>query len=130
MSRTRQAKREARQLFRLCLSNGLLDAERVRQVVRSVSQSRNRNRFLVLARFRRLVELDCTRRAATIESAAPLPPAMRDDLQAALSRRYGPGLNFAFRETPALIGGLRVTVGNDVYDGSVQGRLAALSEGF
>lgn len=130
MSRTRQARRDARQLFRLCLSDGLLDAERVGQVVRSVSQSKNRNRFLVLARFQRLVELDCTRHSATIDSATPLPPALREELQAALSRRYGAGLSVTFRETPALIGGMRVTVANDVYDGSVQGRLAALNEHF
>lgn len=130
MSRTRQAKRDARQLFRFCLSDGLLDEQRVRQMVQRISETRNRNRFLVLARFRRLVELDCTKHTATIESAMPLPPGMREGLQAGLSRRYGPGLTVSFRESAALIGGMRITVGNDVYDGSVQGRLAALEDHF
>jgi F-type H+-transporting ATPase subunit delta len=130
MNRTRQAKQDARRLFRLCLSNGLLDEERVRQVAQQISETRNRNRFLVLARFRRLVELDCTKHTAVIESAAPLPRELREGIQNGLSRRYGPGLAFSFRDNPALIGGMRVTIANDVYDGSVRGRLAALDDRF
>ena len=130
MKRTKQARREAKQLFRLCLVNGLLDEGRVRQVVRRVSQTRNRNRFNVLSQFRRLVKLDCTRHTATVESATPLPPGMQVSVQAELSRLYGPGLNTSFAHSPALIGGMRVKVGSDVYDGSVQARLATLEAGL
>jgi F-type H+-transporting ATPase subunit delta len=130
MNRTQQAKRDARQLFRHCLSNGMLNEERVRQIVQRVSVTKNRNRFRVLARFRRLVELDSTKHTATIESTTPLGTEFQDGLQVGLSRRYGPGLTLTFRDNPALIGGIRITVGNDVYDGSVRGRLAALDDRF
>ena len=126
MKRTKQARRDAKQLFRLCLVNGLLDEGRVRQVVRRVSETRNRSRFNVLSEFRRLVKLDCARHTATVESATPLPPGMQASVQAGLSRAYGPGLNTSFSHSPALIGGMRIKVGSDVYDGSVQARLAAL----
>ena len=130
MKRTKQARREAKQLFRLCLANGLLDEGRVRQVVQRVSQTRNRNRFNVLSQFRRLVKFDCTRHTATVESATPLSPGMQASVQAGLSLVYGPGLNTSFLHSPALIGGMRVKVGSDVYDGSVQARLAALEARF
>ncbi len=130
MNRTRQSRRDARQLFRLCLANGLLDEHRVRQVVQRVGETRNRNRLSVLAQFRRLVRLDCTRHTATVESAIPLPPGIQASLQAGLSRVYGPGLTISFTDSPALIGGMRIKIGNDVYDGSVQSRLAALDERF
>jgi F-type H+-transporting ATPase subunit delta len=45
-----------------------------------------------------------------------------------LIRQYGPGLAFTFTQKPALIGGVRIQVGGDVYDGTVQGRLAALQQ--
>ena len=45
-----------------------------------------------------------------------------------LVKRYGAGLNFTFRQNPALIGGMRIQVGSDVYDGSIQSRLAQLEE--
>ena len=130
MKRTEQARRDAKQLFRLCVANGLLDEGRVRQVVQRVGETRNRNRFNVLAQFRRLVQLDCTRHTATVESATPLPPGMQVSVQAELSRMYGPGLNTSFAHSPALIGGMRVKVGSDVYDGSVQARLATLEARF
>lgn len=60
----------------------------------------------------------------------PLPPQTQSQLQADLSRIYGAGLSFVFVENPALLGGLRIQVGGDVYNGSVQGRLAALQECF
>ena len=58
MNRTQQARRLSKQLFRLCLVNGLLDEGRVRRVVRRVAESRNRDRFNVLSQFLRLVKLD------------------------------------------------------------------------
>jgi F-type H+-transporting ATPase subunit delta len=67
---------------------------------------------------------------ATVESATPLPPDMQVSVQAELSRMYGPGLNTSFAHSPALIGGMRVKVGSDVYDGSVQARLATLEARF
>jgi F-type H+-transporting ATPase subunit delta len=130
MNRTRQAKRDAKQLFRLCLVDGSLDEGRMRQVIERVCESKNRNRLNVLAQLRRLVELDRARHTATVESATPLPLAMQASVQAEISRVYGPGLTISFIDSPALIGGMRIKVGSNVYDGSVQARLAALEESF
>ena len=49
------------------------------------------------------------------------------DIQADLARVYGPGLNTSFALNLDLIGGVRIRVGSDVYDGSVRARLAALA---
>jgi F0F1-type ATP synthase delta subunit len=35
-----------------------------------------------------------------------------------------------FAENAGLIGGMRVKIGDDVFDGSVKSRLASLSESF
>jgi F-type H+-transporting ATPase subunit delta len=126
MKKPRQARRDARQLFRLCLADGLLDDGRVRQVVHRVGETTSRNRLVILSHFRRLVRLDCARRTATVESATPLPADLQAGIQAGLARAYGPGLNTSFAHSPPLIGGMRIKVGCDVYDGSVFGRLAAL----
>ena len=65
-----------------------------------------------------------------IESVMPLDGQMEGSLKAELTRRYGPGLYFRFSQNPTLLGGMRIKVGSDVYDGSVQARLAALEETF
>jgi F-type H+-transporting ATPase subunit delta len=130
MGRTKQARREAKQLFRLCLANGSLDAGRVREVVRRVAESRNRSRFKLLSHFRRLVELDQTRHTATVENATPLSADIQARIQAGLSHTYGAGVNTTFTHNPELIGGMRIKVGSDVYDSSVKARLAALQARF
>ena len=130
MKQKHQNLRVAKQLLRLCLVNGRLDENRVRQVVQLVTRTGNRNRFDVLATFRRLVKLDCMRRAATVESVTELSPEFQADIQANLLQIYGPDLSVSFATNPALIGGMRIAAGSDVYDGSIRARLAALEASF
>jgi F-type H+-transporting ATPase subunit delta len=126
MKAKRKVKRAARQLFRLCLVNGALDQDRARQVAQRIVASRRRGALAILSDFQRLVRLDSDRHSALVESATPLLPGMRESIQAGLTRVYGPGLEATFAENPALIGGMRIKVGSDVYDDSVRARLAAL----
>ena len=130
MKSTRRTKRAARQLFRLCLVDGAVDEGRVRLVAPRLAQSKRRGALRVLTDLQRLVKLDRDRHAAVVESAAPLPRELRDSVEAGLARAYGPGLATSFEHKPELIGGMRVRVGSDVYDGSVKARLAALEAGL
>ena len=82
----------------------------------------------VLSNFRRLVRLDRDRHTAVIESATSLGGDEREDIQTGLARVYGPGLDASFKENPRLIGGVRIRVGSDLYDGSVRARLAAFED--
>ena len=130
MKTSKQTIREAKQLFRLCLLNGSLDEGRVRQVVLGIIEGKRRGYLVLLSRFQRLVKLDHDRHTAEVESAVPLPADLRASVQAGLRSTYGPGIDILFVHRPALIGGMRVKVGSDVYDGSVQSGLAALERGF
>jgi F-type H+-transporting ATPase subunit delta len=126
MKANRKAKRAARQVFHLCVVDGRLDEARVRRVAHRLGSSRRRGTLAVLTDFQRLVRLDHDRHTALVESATPLDGPERAEIQADLAHRYGAGLVTAFEHNPALIGGIRIKVGSDVYDGSVRGRLAAL----
>ena len=110
--------------------NRVLAEERVRQVVQEVIARKPRGYFSILAHFQRLVELELARRTARVETAAPITPPFQSSVRDHLTRLYGPGLAFSFAQNPALIGGMRIQVGSDVYDGSIQARLAALQERF
>ena len=130
MKITKQAKRDAKQLLASCLINGVLDEGRVRNAVQRVLQLKPRGYLAILSHFQRLVKLDLARRAAAVESAAPLPPDLQTEVRNNLSRVYGPGLAITFSQNTSLIGGMRIQVGSDVFDGSVRARLAALQESF
>jgi F-type H+-transporting ATPase subunit delta len=128
MKVSNQARREGKQLFRLCLVNGLLDENRARHVLRQLVAAKPRGYLATLSHFRRLVELDSARHTAKVESALTLPADFQSSVQTGLTNVYGPGLTTSFAENPALIGGMRIRVGSDVYDSSVQARLAALEQ--
>ena len=130
MKISRQARRDAKELFRTCRVNGVLDEGKVRQAVKQVIAAKPRGYLAILSHFQRLVKLDLDHRTARVESAVPLAEAQQAAIKANLTRRYGEGLIFAFTPVPGLIGGLRVQVGSDVFDGSVQARLAALEANF
>ena len=130
MKISKQARRDAKQMFRSCLVNGLLDETRARQVVQQVIDQKPRGYMAILTHFQRLVKLDVARRTARIEGAIQLPENLRVGVQTGLARKYGPGLTVSFAQNTDLIGGLRVQVGSDVYDGSVCARLAELADRF
>ena len=130
MKTTKQLTRDARQLFRLCLLDDSLDETRVRTVVQGVLHSKRRGGHALLTRFLRFVKLDRVRHTADIESATSLPAHLQTSVLNGLARVYGPGITSSFSQNPALIGGMRIRVGTDVYDGSVKAGLAALENRF
>lgn len=130
MKISKQAQRDARQLFRSCQVNGLLDETRVRQAVALVLAQKPRRYVEILSRFHRLVKLDVERRTAQVESAVPLPADLQADVTGRLQKIYGAGVEITFDRNPELIGGLRVKVGSDLYDGSIRTRLEKLEQSF
>ena len=130
MKISKQAKRDAKHLFNSCKVSGLLDEGRARQSVQAVVARKPRGYVGILSHFYRLVKLDLERRAARVESAVALQPAQQAAVQQKLAQRYGPGLKITFAQNAALIGGLRIKVGSDLIDGSVQYRIDALADSF
>jgi F-type H+-transporting ATPase subunit delta len=130
MITAKQTRRQAKQLFRLCLVNERVDEDRVRKVVQSVLQFRRRGYLALLGYFQRLLKLHQAQHTAEIQSAVPLSADLEIKLQAGLQHVYGSGISTLFVHNPALIGGIRIHVGSDVYDGSVRSGLAALEKSF
>ncbi len=60
---------------------------------------------------------------ATITVASPLAPAQKDRLARSLSSRYGTTVRVNELVDPAVLGGMRVQIGDDVIDGSIATRL-------
>ncbi len=130
MKITKSARNAGKQLYRLCLVDGLLDEGRVRDVVQRVIATSQRNVPAILQHFLRLVQLDYARHTAIVQSATPLTAGVQEVIQAGVTRHYGPGIAMVFAQRPELIGGLRLQVGCDVIDGTVRAKLEALKNSF
>ena len=130
MKISKHAQRDARQLFRSCFVNGLMDESRVRRSVGLLVAQKPRGYVEILARLHRLVKLDLEQHAARVESAAPLSAELQAQVAGQLKNIYGGALSLAFEQNPSLLGGLRIQVGSDLYDGSVKARLKNLEQSF
>lgn len=130
MMTTKQAKRDAKRLFRLCLMNGNVDPARVRIVVKNILDSKPRGYLALLGHFRKLLSLENAKHTAEIQSAVPLTGDIEVNLQARLERVYGRWIVSSFVLNRSLIGGMRVKIGDDVYDGSVRHGLDLLQRSF
>jgi F-type H+-transporting ATPase subunit delta len=130
MKITRKVQFLAKQLYRNCVVEGRLDESRVRATVSEMVSRKPRGYLAILTRFERLVRLEIQRRQALVQSAVPLSPALQAAVRENLTRLYGPGLDVTVGQDSGLIGGLRVQVGDDLYDGTIRSRLDRLEEGF
>lgn len=130
MKSAKEIKREAKYLFRLCFVNGSLDVMRVHSVLKGLLQSKRRGSLPIAGQFQRLVSLEQRRHWAKVESATPLTPELQADIQAKLVESYGSAITTSFTSDLTLIGGLRIQVGSDVYDGSIKSGLTTLENSF
>ena len=130
MKINKQARRDGKSLFRSCLQNDQLDETRVRAAVTAVLEQKPRGYLAVLHHFTRLVKLEIHRRTAVVESPVALTSLLQAQISDRLTVVYGPGLSITFSENATLIGGIRVQVGSDVFDGSIRSRLNGLAGSF
>ena len=130
MKGSKQSRRDAKQLFQSCQANGALDEDRVRQVVALLIEKKPRGYFGTLQELQRLVKLDVNSRSARVESAVALNATQQQTVRDGLSRLKGSEVAVEFAQNADLIGGMRVRLGDDVFDGSVRTRLTRLGEKF
>jgi len=128
MRTTKEARKTSRQLLKLSFTDGKLDERKVNQVVHSVLTEKPRHYGEVLKDYQRLVRLEVAKRHAVVESAAELNSNLSNLLITKLKARYGDDLTIEFKTNPTLLGGLRVKLADDVWDGSIRNRLRTLQE--
>jgi F-type H+-transporting ATPase subunit delta len=128
MRTTKEAQKTSRQLLKLSFTDGKLDEHKVNQVVQSVLTEKPRHFGEVLKDYQRLLRLEVAKHHAVVESATALNTNLSNLLVTKLKARYGDDLTIEFTTNPTLLGGLRVKLGDDVWDGSVRNRLRTLQE--
>lgn len=128
MKISKESRRFARELFRASLTDGRLDPRKIAEYSDRLIAEKPRAYGTILKEFARLVRLELHRRHAIVESAAPLDAAHTAQLENDLRSRFGSDLTIEFKTNPGLLGGLRVQVGSDVWDGSVINRLQLLKK--
>lgn len=117
----------ARQLFQLSVVDGAVSSERVAGVLAYLEKHPPAKPLPVLKAYQRLIAVELAKSHAIVEHAGSLEASVLKTIAAAMTKRYQRPITASAKANPALIAGLRVHVGDDVYDSSVQSRLAALA---
>ena len=115
-------------MLRASFTDGQLDRGKVASLVQSLIARKPRHYIDILQHYKRLLRLELEKRRAVIESVIELEPPIVADVEARLKRKYGDDLSTEFVVDPSLLGGIRVRVGSDVWDGSVRNRLQRLEQ--
>ena len=122
----KQVQQLARQFLTMSIVDGELSADRVAGVLQYIEKHRPPNALEVLKAYQRLIAVEVARSQAVIEHAGPLDGTVAANIAASMTRKYGRRIASVPRRNDALLAGLRVRVGDDVYESSVAGQLAAL----
>ena len=128
MKISKDIRRLSRTLVRASYVNGALDREKINAVVQSIIAEKPRSYIQLLESYQRLLRLEIEKHRAIIESAAEMEPEAGRKIVDGLVQKYGAGLTTEFVVNPALLGGVRVRVGSDVWDSSVRNRLERLQQ--
>ena len=128
MKLTKEVRKFSKELFRLSFTNGRLDDAKIRVHSNTVATRKPRHSVDILKNYLRLIRLESEKHHAIIESATPLNSVTADKVVTDLKTKYGLDLSTEFKINPILLGGIRIKIGSDVWDGSVRNRLTRLGE--
>jgi len=124
----KEVRQIAREMLRASFTDGQLDRGRITSVVDSILAKKPRNYLKILEYYKRLLRLEAEKRHARIETTTGLDPQIASQISLNLARRYGTDLTTEFLVNQALLGGMRIRVGSDVWDSSVRNRLERLQQ--
>ncbi len=127
MSATKQIRATAKLLLSLSLDNGQLSEPKVQGVLAWFEQKRPAHAASLLREYHRLVQREVNRSRARVEFAGELAGGAIPSIVAELSKIYQRPISAAAVENPTLIAGVRVSIGDDVFERSIASQLEALS---
>jgi F-type H+-transporting ATPase subunit delta len=128
MKINKEIRQLSREMLRASFTDGQLDSGRISSLVDSLIARKPRYYIDVLKNYRRLLRLEVEKRRARIETASDVDREATSKVIENLKKKYGDDLTTEFVVNPQLLGGMRIRVGSDVWDGTVRNRLERLQQ--
>jgi F-type H+-transporting ATPase subunit delta len=128
MKRDQRITKLAKKLVELSKDNGVVTESKVSEVLAGLQQVQHRNHLTVLKTFLNYLRRELALQTAVVSTPASLSGDALKAIEVQFSKLYNRPVNAVTQEDTSLIAGVRVRVGDDVYDASVAGRLQRLAE--
>ena len=118
----------AKKLVELSKDNGVVIESKVSEVLAGFRQVQHRHHLAVLKTFLSYLRREVALHTAVVATPVELSSDALGAIEAQFSKLYNRPVNAVTQQDTSLIAGVRVRVGDDVYDASVAGRLHRLAE--
>jgi len=131
MKVSKEALDTARRFANICItSEGVVNEEGVNAVIAKLRETKPTNHQSILVAFKKFVETELKKGLASIESAVELTAEVKKNVESSLSSKYNRTLSFSYTTNPELLGGVKIRVGDDLIDNSVQAKIEKLQAAF
>lgn len=127
MAADKQTRLLAKQLFKMSVVEGAVAPDRVAGVLGWVEKHQPRHPLSLLRTYHRYIAAELARARAAVEHAGPLADATLKQIETAMTQRYGRRVTATAKPNAALLAGLRIRVGCDVFEASASGQLSRLA---
>jgi F-type H+-transporting ATPase subunit delta len=129
MKRDKKITKLAKKLVELSKDDsGIVTEAKVGEVLAGLKQVELRQPQATLKAYLGYVRREVALQTAVVSTPADLSAAALSQIAAKFTALYGRPISAETKQDPSLIAGVRVRVGDDVYDASVAGRLQRLAE--
>lgn len=127
-AKTKQVSQLAKQLTKLSLgADGAVDPERVGGVLAYLEKHAPAKPVAVLKAYHRLIGIELGKTNAVVEHAGQISDHILGLVAGTLSQKYQRAIAATGTRNDDLIAGLRVRIGDDVYESTVSGQLDTLA---
>ena len=129
MKRSKKITQLAKKLVELSKDDqGVVTEAKVGEVLSALKQAKHRHHLTVLKTYLGYIRREVALQTAVVATPGALSAAALKQIEANYTKVYGRPITAVTTPDASLIAGVRVRVGDDVYDASVTGRLQRLAE--
>lgn len=128
MTRDKKVLRFTKKLVELSSEGGVVTEARVSEVLAGLKQATIRHKGIVLKTYLRYIRKAVAEQTAVVATPAALSAEALTAIASNFSKVYDRSITATTTVDESLIAGVRIRIGDDVYDASVAGRLKRLAE--
>ncbi|MFU8848992.1 MAG: F0F1 ATP synthase subunit delta [Opitutales bacterium] len=128
MTRDKKILQFAKRLVELSREDGVVTEARVTEVLKGLQAAEVRRKLLVLKTYHYYIRRAVAEQTALVSTPGALSPESITTIEEKFSKLYARPITAVTQAEPSLIAGVRIRVGDDVYDASVAGRLKRFAE--
>ena len=118
----------AKKLVELSKEDGVVTEARVSEVLTGLKQMKRRNYLIILKTYLVRLRRELALQTAVVSTHNLISDETLEEISAKYSAIYGRPIKAEVEKDNSLIAGVRVRVGDDLYDASLVGRLQRLAD--